>query len=396
PHCHFQALPESILHFKHLNSLDLTNNELQDLPLEMSQLEDLRNIYLNDNQFQDYPAVLACFNNLEDGFDLNLSEVNEAFRNAEYYDIEAYVRMRYRLITWNKEAFLHDIEIARNVWMDAAIPQLLNIENEIEERLCKLESISGLPVEEFKEKMQKINSHISYSAFKYNKPSKLIDYIDDIRRVIRDLKSLRTMEIHLNRKIPYLISSDDPIGYNIQADSGGINYLQMENLHLQEIPKEIFIMKDLLYLSLKNNPITSLPKDILDLQYLMRLDISQTEIHEFPLILFQWNDDLKVTYDELSISDLDRELFEKFNSGKLKEFVKDKYEKWAQEEFLRRLSQNKAATSIDKSYPKLIQIRPQLETKVKKLKTPAATEFLKYLREITEIQLTNSKYSIFL
>ncbi|PWK17102.1 leucine-rich repeat domain-containing protein [Xanthomarina spongicola] len=79
-----KKLPERILKYRNLKTINLRNNKFIEFPLQLSQLTYLENIYLSDNYIDSIPVEILNFKNLK-VLDLEGNKIRY-FRNLSTMD----------------------------------------------------------------------------------------------------------------------------------------------------------------------------------------------------------------------------------------------------------------------------------------------------------------------
>ncbi|MCF2140376.1 MAG: hypothetical protein K9W44_10020 [Candidatus Lokiarchaeota archaeon] len=359
-----EKLPEAILHFKNIRELYLKNNSLTNLPIEMSALQNLEWIILSDNNFSDFPPVLGSFNKLNIECIENLEVQNEV--SNDYFDDELsdYLKILYGIETWKFEEFCKNIEdnyCIRKI--DALYPDIIKYKHQILEFLKKLKE---------KKEITKI--------------------LSQIQLIFHQQEILQKIEQILGSHIPFLMNPYEKKGFYIKDFK--ITALNLESCNLSSVPEVIYDLEYLEDLDLSNNPIKEISFKILKLKKLRTLYLNETKIKSLPLCMIRKK--CRLEFDDADFNSVDDDVWTHWFKDDFQEYLQKQYQDWSIQECIVRMKANEPITIIDKTHPNLMQMRPIIEDELLKIKTESAKTFLKYLRDVSEIELKNSEYSIFL
>ncbi|WP_457559613.1 leucine-rich repeat domain-containing protein [Candidatus Harpocratesius sp.] len=364
---HLKQLPKSIFHFTKMRKLFLAKNELTELSSEMVKLQNLEMIDISRNNFTDYPAVIGGLNNLSNEFYETFDDIESDLIFWSGEDLKEYLQLKFQIMNWKFEEFLQNIKKNKKVRkVDALFPDLLEYKEQI------LNLINDL-------KKNPENSEL----------------IQQIEFILHQKITLHEIEHDLGFSLNFSIDCETKKTYCLKEFR--IISLNLEDCNLTTLPDGIFDLKYLEYLKISDNPIKQISYKILKLEKLKEFDLHSTKIQSLPLNIIRFNLKCYIYLnDDLSLTPLEEEILNKHLQKDFDEYLFHKYEEWSIQDFITRMKKNEPATIIDKTHPKLMKMHSMLEDELLKLKTTAATNFLDYLREISKINLNNSKYSIFL
>ncbi|MGM3309177.1 leucine-rich repeat domain-containing protein [Anabaena sp. WFMT] len=263
----------------------VSGNNLKTLPLELLGLPNLRKLDISGNPLESIPDVVAQILHLEELIliRVELTEIPEAIANLSNL---TQLHLSGNQITEIPEAIanlsnLTQLHLSGNQIKEIpkAIANLSNLTQlalsnnqitEIPEAIANLSNLtqlhlSGNQIKEIPKAIANL-SNLTQLALSNNQ-------ITEIPKAIAKLSNLTQLDLYNNQitEIPEAI-----------AKLSNLTYLDLYYNQITEIPEAIANLSNLTQLDLRNNQITEIPEAIANLSNLTQLDLSDNQITEIP------------------------------------------------------------------------------------------------------------------
>ena len=254
-------LPPEIVELKNLTNLNLSSNKLTQLPSEIVKLTNLKNLFLFNNQLTELPLEIIELKNLTN---LNLSKNKLTQLPPEIAGLNNFT---YLILSSNKLAQLQpeSVEHKNFTNLDLFDNQLTKLPNflHITSSFLSINHTSSL-------------LHRTIRKFKFRNLSSL-DLSDNkltkFPPEITELKNLTHLDLTFNQltQLPSEIT-----------ELKNLTNLDLSYNRLTQLPLEIVELKNLISLNLSNNQLTQFSSEITELKNLKNLDLSNNQLTELP------------------------------------------------------------------------------------------------------------------
>jgi len=311
-------VPEQIEELSQLEILDLDHNLITEFPNEITISKNLKKLIISNNKLSKFPELLKNVENivtLDLSFNKIFDELPEYlnnFSNLEEFNIYGNVNIKGKTLTNDR---LKYCEYSRDYSLCLA-KEMACIDEDIKFEPCPSESdpSKGHQCEEIYNKFSEIVKNL-YFVCKNNENGKVKQlktevpkpknpqYIIDELGALTDIESLEINMFNFNSDIKLDVFKNLK---NIQI----LNINSYSENALSEIPDVIFSLTTLKELVISNQKISSIPDKITNIKDLKKLEISNNKITTIPEFL----GDLKnLETLDLSNNKIDSEIPESFN-----------------------------------------------------------------------------------
>ncbi|MEH1819016.1 MAG: leucine-rich repeat domain-containing protein [Nostoc sp.] len=279
-------LPEAIANLTNLTQLILYNNQITQIPEAIAKLTNLTQLSLSGNQITRIPEAIAKLTNLTWLYLSNnqITRIPEALGQ----------------LTNLTGLYLYNNQITHIPETLAKLTNLTQLDlsnnqiTEIPEALAKLTNLTGFSlsdnqITEIPEALAKLTNLTGLSLSD--------NQITQIPETLAKLTNLTQLYLHNNQitQIPETLAKSTNLTqlylYNNQitqipealAKSTNLTQLSLSNNQITQIPEALGQLTNLTQLSLSNNQITKIPGALGQLTNLTQLDLSNNQITEIPL-----------------------------------------------------------------------------------------------------------------
>jgi len=308
-----KRVKELIINAKDRQYLDLSDNQLSDLPKEIAELKNLKKLYLNDNQLSDLPKEIAELKSLQT-LDLRNNQLSDLPKEiAELKSLQELYLSSNQLSDLSKE--IAELKNLKKLYLNDN--QLSDLPKEIAElKSLQTLNLSSNQLSDLPKEIAELKS-LQTLNLSYNKLSDLPKEIaelknlqtlylkktqlSDLPKEIAELKSLQYLDLSYNQL------SDLP---KVIAELKSLQTLNLKKTQLSDLPKEIAELKSLQTLDLRDNQFSDLPKEITELKSLQTLYLSETQLSDLPKEIAELKSLQTLDLNDNQLSDLPKEIAE--------------------------------------------------------------------------------------
>ncbi len=279
-----QLLPE-IIELQGLATLDLSYNNLIQIPSEVTKLRGLTALYLSSNNLTQLPSEIIKLQ--------NLTELDLSYNNLTQFPPEI-IKLR-NLITLdlssnNLTQLPPEIIKLRNL---ITLDLISNNLTELPPEITKLQSLTTLDLSynnltEFPPEITKLQNLTTLDLGNNN----LTQFPPEITK-LQNLTSLYLRSTNLTQLPPEIIKLQSLITLDLSYNNltqlppeiiklRNLTTLYLRSNNLTELLPEIIKLKNLITLDLSYNNLTELPPEITKLKNLITLDLRNTNLTELP------------------------------------------------------------------------------------------------------------------
>jgi len=279
------AIPAEVFDFVWLEKLDLSYNQLSELPDSISRLQNLSTLNLWNTQLRKIPDSITHLQNLStlDLHGNNLSEITDSIARLQNLSTLDLGR--------NQLSELPDFlaRLANLSTLNLSYNQL----SELPDFLTRLQNLStlNLSYNQLSELPDSIThlQNLSTLNLSSNQLSELPDSITHLQNLSRlylssnQLSELPDFITHLQNLSTLFLRNNQLSGLpNSITRLQNLSTLNLSSTQLNELPDSITRLQNLSTLYLDNNRLSELPDSITRLQNLSRLNLSSTQLSELP------------------------------------------------------------------------------------------------------------------